>query len=294
MSGELPEWQGDVCGVRKREFLGTCSVNMFVIDHEVSVRLGFFFGILAVMALWEVLAPRRPLTTSKGARWFTNLTITFANSALLRVVFPTSAAGVAMWAQTRGWGLFSAMPFGGGLAGVASVLLLDLLIYAQHVSFHHIPLFWRLHKMHHTDLDLDVTSGARFHPAEIVLSMVIKTAAIVALGAPAWAVIVFEVVLNGTAMFNHSNIRIPLGLDRIVRMLVVTPDMHRVHHSVIIRETNSNFGFNFPWWDRIFGTYRDQPAAGHDGMRIGLANFRNPAELSVLRLLAIPLDKRER
>lgn len=267
---------------------------MFVIDHEVSIRLGFFFAILAVMALWEVLAPRRPLTTSKRVRWFTNLAITFGNTALLRLVFPTSAAGVALWAQAQGWGLFNALAIEDGLAGAASVVLLDLLIYGQHVAFHHIPLFWRLHKMHHTDLDLDVTSGARFHPVEIVLSMVIKMAVIVVLGAPAWSVIVFEVVLNGTAMFNHSNVRMPLGLDRIVRLLVVTPDMHRVHHSVIIRETDSNFGFNFPWWDRIFGTYRDQPVAGHGGMRIGLANFRNPAELSVLRLLAIPLDRRER
>jgi len=269
-------------------------MNMFVLDNEVAIRLSVFFGILTAMALWEVRAPRRPLTTSKGVRWFTNLAITFGNSALLRVAFPTSAAGVAMWAAARGWGLFNALAVPNEAAGLASVVLLDLLIYGQHVAFHHIPLFWRLHKMHHTDLDLDVTSGARFHPVEIVLSMLIKMAAIVALGAPAWSVIVFEVILNGTAMFNHSNVRMPLGLDRLLRMLVVTPDMHRVHHSVLIRETNSNFGFNFPWWDRIFGTYRGQPVAGHDGMRIGLANFRNPADLNVFRLLAIPLDRRER
>lgn len=269
-------------------------MNMFVIDHEVSIRLGFFFAILAVMALWEVLAPKRPLTTSKNARWFTNLTITFGNAAILRVVFPISAAGVAIWAQGRGWGLLNAVPVGEGLAGVASVLLLDMLIYGQHAVFHHIPLFWRLHKMHHTDLDLDVSSGARFHPVEIILSMVIKMLAIVALGPPAWAVIVFEVVLNGTSMFNHSNVRMPLGLDRVLRLLVVTPDMHRVHHSVVIRETNSNFGFNFPWWDRIFRTYRSQPAAGHDRMKIGLANYRKPEELNVLRLIVMPLDERER
>lgn len=267
---------------------------MFVIDHEVPIRLGFFFGILAAMALWEVLTPRRPLTAPKGVRWFTNLTITVGNSALLRAVFPASAAGAAMWAQARGCGLFNLTGLEQGLAGLASIVLLDLLIYCQHVAFHHIPLFWRLHKMHHTDLDLDVTSGARFHPMEIFLSMVIKISVIVALGAPAWSVIVFEVVLNGTAMFNHSNVRMPPGLDRFLRTVVVTPDMHRVHHSVVIRETDSNFGFSFPWWDRIFGTYRAQPAAGHEGMRIGLANFRNPAELNVFKLIAIPLDKRER
>jgi sterol desaturase/sphingolipid hydroxylase (fatty acid hydroxylase superfamily) len=168
------------------------------------------------------------------------------------------------------------------------VIVLDLVIYLQHVLFHAVPALWRLHRMHHADLDFDVTTGARFHPIEIVLSMVIKLAAVVSLGAPAIAVLVFEVLLNATAMFNHGNIRLPLGFDRVLRLLVVTPDMHRVHHSTVTSETNSNFGFNLPWWDRLLGTYRAQPVAGHEDMTIGIALFREPQDLRLDRMLVQP------
>ena len=171
---------------------------------------------------------------------------------------------------------------------VASVVLLDLAIYFQHVLFHAVPVLWRLHRMHHADLDFDVTTGLRFHPIEILLSMVIKLAVVAALGAPALAVLIFEVLLNATSMFNHGNVRIPAGLDRVLRWVVVTPDMHRVHHSILSRETNSNFGFNLPWWDRLFGTYRAQPAAGHEGMTIGIEQFRDPRELRLDRMLLQP------
>jgi sterol desaturase/sphingolipid hydroxylase (fatty acid hydroxylase superfamily) len=176
-----------------------------------------------------------------------------------------------------------------GLATLLSVLLLDLAIYAQHVLFHAVPVLWRLHRMHHADLDIDVTTGVRFHPAEIVLSMLIKLAVVGLIGAPGAAVLIFEVLLNATSMFNHSNVAMPPAVDRIVRLLVVTPDMHRVHHSIERRETNSNFGFNFPWWDRLFGTYRPQPEQGHEGMTIGIEIFRDPAELRLDRMLLQPL-----
>jgi len=207
---------------------------------------------------------------------------------IVRVLFPTSAVALALLAETKGWGLLNAWPLPGWTAVIIAVLVLDLVIYLQHVLFHAVPALWRLHRMHHADLEFDVTTGARFHPIEIFLSMLIKLAVIGALGAPAVAVLVFEVLLNATAMFNHSNVRLPDRLDRILRWIIVTPDMHRVHHSVVVRETNSNFGFNLPWWDRLFGTYRPQPAAGHEGMTIGVEQFRDPAEQRLDRMLAQP------
>ena len=261
----------------------------FILDHEPTIRLAAFFGIFAVMALWELAAPRRRLTAAKPARWFANLAIVAINTLVIRLVFPLLAVGAALWAAGRGWGLFNLTAAPVWLAFPASILLLDLLIYAQHVVFHKVPVLWRLHLMHHADLDIDVTTGARFHPVEIVLSMAIKMAAVVALGAPAAAVVVFEVLLNATAMFNHANARLPVGIDRMLRLFVVTPDMHRVHHSVLRRETDSNYGFNLPWWDRLFGTYRAQPTAGHDGMTIGLAELRDPARLTLPWMLALPV-----
>ena len=256
--------------------------------YEVAIRLGFFFGIFAVVGFWELLLPRRPLTTSKAARWFSNLAITFLNPAMVHVVFPIMPVGAALLAQKSGWGVLNNMdlPYWFQVAG--GVMVLDLTIYLQHVMFHTIPVFWRLHMMHHTDLDFDVTTGLRFHPIEMILSMGIKLSVVVLIGAPPLAVLLFEVLLNATSMFNHGNIRLPLRIDRKLRLLVVTPDMHRVHHSVTIRETNSNFGFNLPWWDRLLGTYRDQPAAGHDGMVIGLAQFRDARRLTLPWLLALP------
>ena len=266
-------------------------MNSLIIDHEVLLRLSFFLGIFAAMAAWEALSPRRPLTRSRLVRWTGNLGLTLLNTLLLRLVFPVAAAGVALYASDRGWGLLNGLPLPGLLGGLLALLLLDLLIYSQHLFFHKVPLLWRLHRMHHTDLDLDVTSGFRFHPLEILLSMAIKMGIVVIIGAPAWSVILFEVLLNATSLFNHANIALPLRADRLLRLVLVTPDMHRVHHSVIIRETDSNFGFNFPWWDRLFGTYRAQPAAGHTDMTLGLANYRDPKWLQLHWMLAVPLAR---
>ncbi|MEW5756225.1 MAG: sterol desaturase family protein [Pseudomonadota bacterium] len=250
--------------------------SSWVLAHEAPLRLGFFFGILAVMGLWEVFAPRRPLTVSKPLRWTNNLGLVFLNTALVRLIFPAAAVGMAAFAADQGWGLFNHFDVPFALAVIASVVALDFIIYLQHVMFHAVPALWRLHRVHHADLDFDVTTGARFHPIEILLSMLIKFAAISVLGPPVLAVIIFEILLNATAMFNHANAKLPLGLDRILRRFVVTPDMHRVHHSIEEDESNCNFGFNLPWWDRLCGTYRAQPRAGHDGMTIGISSIRDP------------------
>jgi len=267
---------------------------MIIVANEAALRLGFFFGVLVVMALWELAAPRRALRNSRGRRWPSNLAITGLNAFLLRLVFPLAAMGVANLSATNGWGLLNSVELPGWVETVAAVLILDLAIYAQHVIFHLWGPLWRLHRMHHTDLDLDVTSGARFHPVEILLSMLIKMGVVMAIGAPVVSVLFFEILLNATAMFNHSNVFVPLGIDRVLRLFVVTPDFHRVHHSVLIRETNSNYGFNIPWWDRLFGTYRAQPEKGHKDMRIGLANYQDPRWLALHWMLWVPLVKRER
>lgn len=265
---------------------------MFLINNEVVVRLFFFIGIFLVMAGWEFFAPRRPLSQKKITRWSNNIGLTAFNAILVFLVFPVAAVGTAVYAAEQSWGLLHMVSLPDWLEGLTAILLLDLAIYTQHVIFHRVPLFWRFHRMHHTDLDIDVTTGARFHPGEILLSMIIKMGVVLAVGAPAWSVIVFEILLNGTSMFNHSDVYMPQRLDGMVRRLVVTPDMHRVHHSVIIRETDSNFGFNFPWWDRLFKTYRAQPEKGHTGMTIGLANYRESKWLTLPWMLLVPfMDK---
>ena len=245
-------------------------------QHEAAIRLTAFFGVLALVAGAEFLFPRRRLTVSKLRRWTSNLGIVFLNTALVRVLLPATAAAFALFAADRGWGMFNYFDLPLWFAIVASVLILDFAIYLQHVMFHAVPALWRLHRVHHADLDFDVTTGARFHPIEIILSMFIKFAVIAVIGAPVAAVIIFEVLLNATSLFNHANLRLPLVLDRVLRLFVVTPDMHRVHHSIEDYETNSNFGFNLPWWDRLFGTYKDQPDAGHEAMTIGIRDFRDP------------------
>lgn len=227
------------------------------------------------MAIWEILAPRRELTVSKSKRWISNLSIVVLNTVVIRVLFPAAAVGMAVYADAKGWGIFNILELPAWLAVLLSVVLLDMIIYWQHVMFHRFPILWRIHRMHHADMDIDVTTGSRFHPIEIVLSMIIKFAAIIILGVPVIAVIVFEVILNLTAMFNHSNARMPLGLDRVIRTLIVTPDMHRVHHSIKPKEYNNNFGFNLSIWDRIFKTYTAQPEAGHINMTIGLMQYRD-------------------
>ena len=263
--------------------------NDWILAHEIGIRLGFFSGVFAIMALWELRSPRRALTRSKAVRWINNLGLVFLNSLVLRLLFPAAAVGVAAMAEARGWGLLHLYEVAFPWAVVLSVVVMDMVIYLQHVMVHAVPLLWRLHRVHHADPDYDVTTGARFHTLEIILSMLIKFATIMVLGPPVVAVVIFEVLLNATAMFNHSNVRLPLGLDRVLRWLVVTPDMHRVHHSVEDDETNSNFGFNLPWWDRLFGTYRDQPRAGHQGMTIGIHRFRDARIVSWLPgMLALP------
>ena len=256
--------------------------------HPDTARLAAFLGLLALLALGERLWPRRPLTVARATRWRINLAIVALDSLVVRLVLPLAPFALAAMLQDRGWGLFNVLSLSGPAEIVASVLLLDLTIYAQHRLFHHLPLLWRVHRMHHTDLDLDVTSGTRFHPVEIVLSLAIKLAVIAVLGSSPLAVVLFEIVLNATSMFSHANLRLPPTVDRWLRLVVVTPDMHRVHHSVIVRETNSNYGFNLPWWDRLFGSYRAQPGDGHLGMTIGLREWRHQADLGLWSLLQIP------
>jgi sterol desaturase/sphingolipid hydroxylase (fatty acid hydroxylase superfamily) len=264
----------------------------WVTNHEPLVRLGFFFGVFVVMAVWELVVPRRELRAAKWSRWFANLGIMVLGTLVVRIIFPTAAVGMALVAANRGWGLLNNLDLTPVVAIVASLLMLDLVIYLQHVMFHAVPVLWRLHMVHHADVDFDCTTGLRFHPAEIVLSMLIKLAVVAVLGPPAVAVILFEVVLNATAIFNHGNVRLPTVVDRVLRWIVVTPDMHRVHHSVKPAETNSNFGFNLPWWDRLLGTYRDQPEDGHEAMTIGLDQFQDRPRQSLPWLLALPIAGR--
>ena len=264
-------------------------MSEFLLRQEPEVRLFFLFSILVIMAVWEVTAPRRRQEIPRLLRWSNNIAVVVVDTLLVRLTFPILAVSMALLAEERGWGLLNIFAVPGWLAFFVSLLLLDLVIYLQHVMFHAVPALWRLHRMHHADLEFDVTTGLRFHPIEILLSMALKLAIVVALGPPAIAVLVFEILLNGTSMFNHSNIRIPLGLDRILRLIVVTPDMHRVHHSIHPNETNSNFGFNLPWWDRLLGTYRAQPRDGHEGMTIGIEQFRTPRDLWLDQMLTQPL-----
>jgi sterol desaturase/sphingolipid hydroxylase (fatty acid hydroxylase superfamily) len=255
---------------------------------EPLIRMSAFAAVLATMALTEVMAPRRPQAHSRLSRWPANLGLVVVSALLIKLVFPLSAVAFALWCEGRGIGLLNLAGLPAWAAVPLAVVALDLAIYTQHVVFHHVPVLWRLHRMHHADLEFDTTTGIRFHPIEMILSMAIKFAVIAVLGAPALAVLLFEILLNATALFSHANARLPLGVDRIVRLFVVTPDMHRIHHSVVPQETHSNFGFCTPWWDRLFRTYRDQPAAGHDAMQIGLPIFRDADELRIDRLLTQP------
>jgi sterol desaturase/sphingolipid hydroxylase (fatty acid hydroxylase superfamily) len=266
-------------------------VHNVAIAAEPVVRLICFLGVLVLMALWERLTPRRPQSIKRLIRWPNNLGLVVLNTFVVRLLFPLAGVGMALLAQAKGWGLFNIVPGPAWFAIPAGLLLLDLTIYGQHVAFHAVPLLWRLHRMHHADLEFDVTTGLRFHPGEIVVSMLVKLLAIVVLGALPIVVLAFEVVLNATSIFNHGNVRLPPRLDRVLRLLVVTPDMHRVHHSIDRRETDSNFGFNVPWWDRLFGTYRAQPALGHDRMTLGIDLFREERELWLDRMLLQPLRR---
>ncbi len=255
----------------------------------MGIRFGFFIAVLGIMAVWEILVPRRALNVSKSIRWINNLGIVALNTIILRLIFPAAAVGMAALADTQDWGILNYIQFPIWLAVIVSVIIMDAVIYFQHVLVHAVPVLWRLHRVHHADLDFDVTTGSRFHPIEIILSLLIKFATIIMLGPPIIAVVLFEVLLNSTSMFNHANVQIPQKVDRLLRWFVVTPDMHRVHHSVENDETNSNFGFNLPWWDRLFGTYRNQPRAGHKQMIIGINTFRDRQHCTLLPgMLAMP------
>jgi sterol desaturase/sphingolipid hydroxylase (fatty acid hydroxylase superfamily) len=263
-----------------------------MLDFEIAIRLGCFAGVLAAMAAWEWIAPRRPWTVKRPLRWFSNLGLAGLNALLVRLILPVTAVGTALLAEERQWGLLNQYELPPWLACAIAVILLDFAVYLQHVLFHAVPVLWRLHRVHHADLDFDVTTGVRFHTIEILLSMGIKVAVVAGLGPPAWGVVVFEVLLNATSMFNHGNVRLPRPLDRLLRGFVVTPEMHRVHHSVIPAETNSNYGFNLPWWDYLLGTYRSQPTAGHEGMTIGVASLRDERETERLPgMLALPFRR---
>lgn len=259
-----------------------------LLHNEPVIRMVIFAAVLVTMAMWEVAAPRRRQEIPRLLRWSNNLGLVIVDTILVRLTFPVVAVGLALLAEQRSWGFFNAFAAPAWFSIPASVMVLDLVIYLQHVMFHAVPAFWRLHRMHHADLEFDVTTGLRFHPIEILLSMGLKLAVVAALGPPAIAVLIFEVLLNATSLFNHSNIRIPLKLDRLLRWIVVTPDMHRVHHSIHMAETNSNFGFNLPWWDKLLGTYRPQPKEGHDAMTIGIKQFRDRRDLWLDRMLIQP------
>ncbi|MDI4636803.1 MULTISPECIES: sterol desaturase family protein [Halomonadaceae] len=262
-----------------------------LLRHEPLIRAGAFACMLLTVALWEVIATRRPQRIHRRLRWPSNLAIVALGTLVVRLVFPLAAVGAALLATERGWGLFNLVSVPIWLTVIVCVIMLDVAIYFQHRLFHAVPWLWRLHRMHHADLEFDVTTGLRFHPLEILISMGIKLAVVTLLGAPALAVLIFEVLLNATSMFNHGNIRLPTRVGHWLRLVVVTPDMHRVHHSIVRQETDSNFSFNLPWWDRLFGTYRDQPAAGHLGMTIGIKAFRSAHDLRLDRMLLQPLVK---
>lgn len=258
---------------------------------EATIRLAAFFVVLLTIAAWELIAPKRRLSDSKGRRWFTNLSMVAIDTVVVRLIMPMLPAGIAVLSRERGWGILNQVDLPEWLAIVVAVITLDFVIYLQHVLFHFLPILWRLHRMHHSDLDIDVTTGNRFHPIEIIISIGIKLAAVMVIGAPVAAVVIFEVILNATSQFNHGNIRMPHQLDRLLRLFVVTPDMHRVHHSITPHETNSNFGFNLPWWDRLCGTYRPQPELGHEKMTIGLKEFRDSKGLTLIHLLIQPFTR---
>ena len=264
-----------------------------IIDNQFVVRLTALLMIVLLVASWEIFKPRRPLSISKLLRWTNNWLISVVNTVLLSLVFPVMAVGVAVLADERNWGLFNVLEVPAPLSIPLFILAFDFTIYWQHRLYHWVPILWRFHRMHHADPDFDVSTGIRFHPASIILSMLIKMLVVVLLGPPAIAVLMSEVILNVTSMFNHGNIFITPRADKFLRLFLVTPDMHRLHHSVIAEETNSNFGFNFPWWDRLFGSYRDQPKGEHVSMEVGVRGFQNAEDQILHRLVLHPLYKQE-
>lgn len=269
-------------------------MEMFLLENEAWVRVVASSGILGLMMVLEALRPRRVRLNTRARRWVGNLGIVGISALLVRLAVPVAPVALAAVAAEKGWGLLNQVSWPLWAETVVAVLALDLVIYFQHVLFHAVPSLWRLHRMHHADTDIDATTGLRFHPLEIILSLMIKLAAVMVLGPSALAVLLFEVILNGTAMFNHANLALPRRADAVLRLLVVTPDMHRVHHSWHRDETDRNYGFCFPWWDRLLGTYTAQPRDGHEGMTIGLPVFRDTREQSLSRLLTQPFRAAEK
>tara|TARA_R110000772_G_scaffold41803_10_gene97438 strand:- start:5063 stop:5926 length:864 start_codon:yes stop_codon:yes gene_type:complete len=265
----------------------------FLEQYETIARLGVFGGIFLLMAVLEITIPRKKPVLAKGPRWFTNISLIIVDTLALRLAMPILAVAMAEYAAGRGWGVLNSVDLSIWAETMIAFLLLDMLIYAQHIAFHKVPLLWRFHKVHHADRDLDVTSGVRFHPVESLISMVYKLACIVVIGPAAFAVFLFEVLLNAASMFNHANMRLPLGLDRLLRLFIVTPDMHRVHHSIIERETNSNYSFFLTLWDRVFGTYIAQLEKGHDDMVIGLSEYQDSKPTQLIWSLLVPFAQKQ-
>lgn len=263
-------------------------VEELFFKYEGYIRLGSFLGVFALLALWEISSPRRELLHLRRFRWFSNFGLIVISSFLVRFILPTAAVGFALHAEQDQMGLLNHYDMPDLMQIIIAFVLMDLAIYFQHALFHALPIFWRFHRVHHSDLDCDVTTGLRFHPIEIILSILFKFIVIIAIGAPVLAVVIFEVVLNAASMFSHSNIRIPLVVEPLIRWLIVTPDMHRIHHSINENETNSNFGFFISAWDRLFGTYIDQPKEGHQNMKIGLQHFREPKWQNLRWLIYLP------
>ncbi len=260
--------------------------------QDALICLLIFFGAFGVMAGLEKLLPRRVPMRPKAERWMINIMITAINTLIIRFAMPILPVGAALVAQQNGWGILNMLPqFPDVAVWALGLMTLDLIVYLQHVAFHRVPLLWRLHRVHHCDLDVDVTTGLRFHPIEIVLSLTIRILAVLALGIPAPVVLAFEVILITMAVFNHANVAIPRWLDGFVRLFVVTPDMHRVHHSTQVAETNSNYGFNLSCWDRLLRTYCAQPKADHAAMSIGLPDVRDPSRVSLPALMIAPFQK---
>lgn len=259
--------------------------------NETTWRISIFMGLLMLFCALEAFFPRRARIAKRRQRWPTNMIMMIISTVLIRMLGPIAAMSMALWVSTQHIGLLNLVELPAGLEIVLGFIALDFMIYLQHVLSHKIPLFWRFHKVHHTDRDLDASSALRFHPVEIVASMVYKCGVILLIGPAVLTVLIFEMVLNGAAMFNHANMRLPLALDKALRAIIVTPDMHRVHHSVIERETNSNYGFNFSIWDRLFRTYRAQPEAGHEGMTLGLEEHQTDAPNTLLWSLMLPFAK---
>jgi sterol desaturase/sphingolipid hydroxylase (fatty acid hydroxylase superfamily) len=256
---------------------------------EIGLRLLIFPALMLVLAVWEAMLPRRRWQLARPWRWISNLGLALLNNVVLRVLAPLGLAGIALWAEERRLGLLHLINLAEVVGVVVTVLLLDLIVYTQHVVFHRVPILWRLHLVHHADLDFDFTTGVRFHTLEILLSFGIKAAAVIFLGGTVLGVVIFELLLTATSLFNHANVRLPVRLERWLRLLVVTPEMHRVHHSAVTQELNSNFGFNLPWWDFLFRTYRPEPRDGHEKMHIGLGWLREERQANRLpSMLALP------